>query len=159
MISYSPRSMLVTGGAGFIGSHFIHFCLERYPDLKIANLDVLSYAGSLQNLSTLSETKNYRFIQENICNKNALNRLLREFQIDTIVHFAAESHVDRSISNPTAFIESNIVGTFNLLETARLYWLEELKLELSQCRFHHISTDEVYGSLSKDDPAFTETTA
>ncbi len=158
MSNYTPHNMLVTGGAGFIGSHFVRYALKTYPHLKIFNLDLLNYAGTLDNLKDLPDPARHRFIQGNICDNSQINQILREYEIDTIVHFAAESHVDRSITGPAAFIETNINGTFVLLEAARQYWLHERKLNANTCRFHHISTDEVYGTLSEADPPFTELT-
>ena len=158
MNSYTPHDMLVTGGAGFIGSHFIRHALKTYPHLKIINLDLLSYAGSLKNLEALPDASRHLFVPGNICDKQLVYRLLNEHSIDTIVHFAAESHVDRSITGPAAFIETNLNGTFALLEAARQYWLQERKLDTGACRFHHISTDEVYGTLSETEPPFTELT-
>ncbi len=158
-MNYSPRKMLVTGGAGFIGSHFILYMLEKHTELEIINLDLLTYAGSLDNVADITADKRYHFVEGDICDANLVKQMLVEFNIDTIVHFAAESHVDRSISGPAQFIQTNIVGTFTLLEAARQYWLEENKWDQQQCRFHHISTDEVYGSLEKTDSAFTESSA
>lgn len=156
---YTPRNIVVTGGAGFIGANFIHYYLQRDPSVQIINLDCLTYAGSLTNLKNLPDASRHQFIKGNICDSNLVSQLLRDYNIDTIVHFAAESHVDRSITGPASFIETNINGTFVLLEAARQFWLEEKKWDQSQCRFHHVSTDEVYGSLSVTDPAFTEKTA
>lgn len=158
--NYIPRNMLVTGAAGFIGSNFVHFILLCNKAIKIINLDKLTYAGNKENLSGLpaADAARHQLIVGDICDRALVDKLLREHAIDTIVHFAAESHVDRSITGPAAFIETNIVGTFTLLEAARKYWTEEKKLDRTQCRFHHISTDEVYGELGVHDPAFTETT-
>lgn len=151
--------MLVTGSAGFIGSCFVRMMLSRYPELKIYSLDKLTYAGNLKNLENLENPKNHLFFHDDILNEKCVSDILRKHDIDTIVHFAAESHVDNSIANPKQFIETNILGTFNLLECARKIWLDEKKWDQDQCRFHHISTDEVYGSLNSTDPAFTESTA
>lgn len=156
---YTPRNVLVTGGAGFIGANFIRYFLAQYPQAKVINLDLLTYAGSLDNLKDLPKNSAYDFIQGDICDAALIATILRKHQIDTIIHFAAESHVDRSIQGPAPFIQTNLVGTFNLLEAARQFWLQEKKWNAEQCRFHHISTDEVYGSLAKTDPAFTEETA
>lgn len=156
MKNYQPKNILVTGGAGFIGANFIRFILEKNPSVKIVNLDLLTYAGSLDNLKNLPHPENYQFVQGNICDSELVDKLLKQYQIDTIIHFAAESHVDRSISGPAAFIQTNLIGTFTLLEAARKYWLTENQWNADQCRFHHISTDEVYGALSTADPAFTE---
>lgn len=157
-MTYQPRSMLVTGGAGFIGANFIRYVLATDPTIKIINLDKLTYAGTLDNLKNLPNAQNHHFIQGDICDAKLVRHLLQHNHIDTIVHFAAESHVDRSISGPSAFIETNINGTFALLEAARHHWFEVEKVEPTHCRFHHISTDEVYGSLSLTDPRFTEST-
>ena len=153
------KNMLVTGSAGFIGSCFVRLMLSRYPTLKIYSLDKLTYAGNLKNLDDLPNPHNHLFIQGDIVDAALIANLLRKHEIDTLVHFAAESHVDNSITGPQQFIETNVLGTFHLLEQARLYWLEEKKWGKGSCRFHHVSTDEVYGSLSPTDPAFTETTA
>lgn len=155
---YQAKNILVTGGAGFIGCNYIRNKLAKDRDCKITNLDLLTYAGNLHNLADFSENKNYHFIQGDIGDYELIVKLLNDYAIDTVVHFAAESHVDRSISGPAEFIKTNIVGTFNLLAAAKQVWLEQKKLSDRECRFHHISTDEVYGSLSKTDPAFTEQT-
>ncbi len=138
--------LLVTGGAGFIGSNFIHHILQASPDAEVVNLDVLTYAGNLENLATLEDESRYRFVKGDITDANMVDSLVAE--CDMIVHFAAESHVDRSILGPEAFVRTNIFGTFTLLEAARKY----------SKRFHHVSTDEVFGSLAPTDPAFDETT-
>lgn len=152
------KNVLVTGGAGFIGSNFVHYLLGTEQEVQVVNLDLLTYAGSLENLKNLPHQDRYTFVQGDICNRDLVNSLLREDQIDTVVHFAAESHVDRSILGPEPFIQTNVFGTFSLLEAARQYWIVESNLPLDQVRFHHVSTDEVYGSLGPDDPAFSETT-
>ncbi len=157
-MAYQPKNILITGGAGFIGCNFVRYLLQRDKQVNIVNLDLLTYAGSLENLKDLPDASRHHFVQGDICDRALVDKLLREHQIDTIVHFAAESHVDRSITGPAAFIQTNVVGTFTLLEAARQYWLNEKKRDATQCRFHHISTDEVYGTLGKNDPAFTETT-
>ncbi|HHH39323.1 MAG TPA: dTDP-glucose 4,6-dehydratase [Sedimenticola sp.] len=148
------RTLLVTGGAGFIGSNFVRYWLEQHPEDRVVNLDALTYAGNLENLEGIEASPNYRFIHGDICDGEAVKRLFVEQGIDTVVHFAAESHVDRSITGPEAFIRTNVFGTFNLLEAARAAWPagDEDK------RFLHVSTDEVYGTLGPDDPAFTEQT-
>ena len=158
MGEYRPRVMLVTGGAGFIGSNFVHYMLGRDPEVRIVNLDALTYAGSLANLEELPDASRHVFGQGDICDRALVDRLLREHGVDTIVHFAAESHVDNSIAGSEVFIKTNVLGTFTLLDAARRYWLEERGWDANSCRFHHISTDEVYGTLDADDPAFTETT-
>ena len=152
------QNMLVTGGAGFIGSNFIHFTQEKRPEINLINLDCLTYAGSLENLKGLPFMNKHTFIEGDICDQSLVEQILREHDIDTIVHFAAESHVDRSLMGPNAFIQTNIFGTFSLLEAARNVWLKEQSKDEGQVRFHHISTDEVYGSLEPNDPAFEETT-
>jgi len=152
------KNVLVTGGAGFIGSNFVRYLLEKETDIQILNLDALTYAGSQENLKGLSFPERHTFVQGNICNQEFVEESLKKFQIDTIVHFAAESHVDRSILGPGQFVETNIVGTFTLLEVARKYWLDEKNLSSISCRFHHISTDEVFGTLEKGEPAWTEET-
>lgn len=153
---YQPKNILVTGGAGFIGCNYIRYKLAQDKKVKIVNLDLLSYAGSLENLQNLPDPSRHIFIQGNICDREKILEILRKHEIDTIIHFAAESHVDRSITDPLSFVQTNVLGTFSLLEAARQYWQQELKLSSGQCRFHHISTDEVYGSLQAGEPAFTE---
>ncbi|HFF3670066.1 dTDP-glucose 4,6-dehydratase [Legionella pneumophila] len=150
------NNLLVTGAAGFIGSNFVKFMIGKYPAIKIVSLDKLTYAGNKANLSGIEECQNHLFVQGDILDKNLVLSLLREHEIDTLVHFAAESHVDNSIDNPQIFLETNVIGTFTLLEAARIYWLNERQWDKSKCRFHHVSTDEVYGSLEKEEPAFTE---
>jgi dTDP-glucose 4,6-dehydratase len=156
-MNYHLRNVLVTGGAGFIGCNFVRQLLASDPYVRIITLDLLTYAGSLDNLRNLPDSNRHVFIQGDICDRFLVDRLMREHRIDTIAHFAAESHVDRSITGPAAFVQTNLVGTFTLLEAARMAWLEEKTVE--SCRFHHISTDEVYGTLNHDDPPFTETTS
>lgn len=155
---FQPKSMLVTGGAGFIGSNFIHYALEHDPNLQIVTLDKLTYAGNLNNLKLLSHPDRHHFICGDIKDANLVRHVLQHHHIDTIVHFAAESHVDRSIKNPTAFVETNLLGTFLLLEAARHHWFEVEERKPDHCRFHHITTDEVYGSLNPHDHLFTEKT-
>lgn len=152
-MNYQPQNMLVTGGAGFIGSHFIRYMLANNANLQIINLDALTYAGSLDNVSDLPSSKHH-FIEEDICNTEYMQALFQEHQIDTVVHFAAESHVDRSIMGPGAFVFTNVVGTFNLLEAARLHWGDHA--DPKKHRFHYISTDEVFGALTKTEKPFTE---
>lgn len=146
------RRLLVTGGAGFIGANFAHYWLGRYPQDRVVVYDALTYAGNLANLEGLQGLANFRFVQGDICDEAEVEALLREEQLDTIVHFAAESHVDRSITGPDAFIDTNVVGTHSLLKAARSVWLEASLPH----RFHHVSTDEVYGSLSPTAPGFFE---
>ncbi len=148
------KNLLVTGGAGFIGSNFVRYVLQTQPDVFIVNLDLLTYAGSLENLKELPSPDRYEFIQGDICDQSLVEDILRRNEIDTIVHFAAESHVDRSILGPAAFVQTNIFGTFSLLEAARKVWLDENKADAKTVRFHHISTDEVFGSLTPDAPCF-----
>ena len=150
-----PR-ILITGGAGFIGSNFVHYWLNEHPGNRVVVLDALTYAGNMANLESVRLRSELHFIHGNIRDTALVESVLRSEHIDTIVHFAAESHVDRSISGPDAFIETNVIGTHSLLKAARGVWLEEKRVETH--RFHHVSTDEVYGSLELMDPAFTETT-
>ena len=150
------KRLLVTGGAGFIGSNFVRHILKCDEEVHIVNLDALTYAGSLENLRDLQSPQRHTFVEGDICDFSLLTDLLREHRIDTIVHFAAETHVDRSILGPAPFIRSNIEGTFRLLEAARQVWLEERMHPVHAVRFHHISTDEVYGSLGQTDPPFSE---
>jgi dTDP-glucose 4,6-dehydratase len=156
---YQPRNVLVTGGAGFIGSNFVRYLLETDETVKLVHLDPLTYAGSLDNLECLPDPTRHTFVKGDICDRDLVNGILRKHEIDTVVHFAADSHVDRSITGPAPFIQTNFVGTFHLLEATRDYWLEERSLSPTDCRFHHISTDEVYGTLGPSDPSFTEHTA
>jgi len=149
-----PRRLLVTGGAGFIGSNFVRYWRDRYPYDKIIVLDALTYAGNRNNLADIEGQENFQFIQGKIGDRVLIDRLLQVENIDTIAHFAAESHVDRSILAPDAFIQTNIVGTFTLLEAYR----QHCHQIANQGLFLHVSTDEVYGSLSSNDLAFTETT-
>ena len=154
--SYQPKNILVTGSAGFIGCNFVRLVLQNNQDVNIVSLDKLTYAGNPQNLASLPNEKQHTLIVGDICDRSLVDKLLRDYQIDTIVHFAAESHVDRSITGPADFMQTNIIGTFTLLEAARNYWLEEKQYTSNQCRFHHISTDEVYGDLGPNDAPFTE---
>jgi dTDP-glucose 4,6-dehydratase len=156
--TYQPHSMLVTGGAGFIGANFIRHVLTTEPTTHIINLDKLTYAGSLNHLKNLPHPNKHHFIQGDITDTSLVHHILMHHHIDTIVHFAAESHVDRSIINPNTFVETNVMGTLTLLEAARHHWLDLEECDTSQRRFHHISTDEVFGSLKINDPLFTETT-
>ncbi len=149
--------LLVTGGAGFIGSNFVHYWLREHAADRVVVLDALTYAGNLENLQPVAGNPQYRFVRGDIADRELVEGLLREEAVDTIVHFAAESHVDRSITGPGAFVQTNVVGTYALLEAARKVWLTERSVP--RHRFHHVSTDEVYGSLGPDDPAFSETTS
>lgn len=150
-------NLLVTGGAGFIGANFVHYWMKTYPHDKVVVLDALTYAGNKANLTPVAQSPNFTFCHGNICETDLVETLLKEHCIDTLVHFAAESHVDRSITGPDAFIETNIVGTHSLLKAARKVWLDE-GVNRESHRFHHVSTDEVYGTLGPDDPAFSEVT-
>jgi dTDP-glucose 4,6-dehydratase len=152
------KNVLVTGGAGFIGSNFVRYLLQAEPAVNIVNLDALTYAGSLENLQDLPDPARHNFIQGDICDRSLLDIILRRRHIDTIVHFAAETHVDRSILGPEQFIRTNVVGTFTLLEASRQVWLQEKILPIEAVRFHHVSTDEVFGSLTPGEPAWTENT-
>ncbi len=152
------KNILVTGGAGFIGSNFVRYLLHNEPEALVVNLDALTYAGSLENLKDIPDATRHIFVHGDINDRLLIDGLLKKYRIDTIVHFAAETHVDRSIWAPDQFIQTNIVGTYNLLEAARSYWLEGSEIPLSEVRFHHISTDEVFGSLEIGAPAFNEST-
>ncbi len=152
------KRVLVTGGAGFIGANFVYYWQGRYSDDFILVLDALTYAGNLASLKQAMVSPNFRFVHGDICNRELVEFLLEEYRIDTIVNFAAESHVDRSISGPDQFIKTNIQGTHALLEAARAAWLKPGLSSPPAHRFHHVSTDEVYGSLGPDDPPFSETT-
>lgn len=151
-----PHRILITGGAGFIGSNFVHYWCKKYPGDRVVVLDALTYAGNLKSLADLDNDPHFRFVQGDICDRPLVSQLLTEEAIDTVAHFAAESHVDRSILGPDAFVRTNVVGTFTLLESFRHHWAERGKPESD--RFLHVSTDEVYGSLAPDDPPFHETT-
>lgn len=155
-----PQTILVTGGAGFIGSNFVPYFCEKYPEYHIVNLDKLTYAGSLSNLQECCSTVNHTFVQGDICDRALLENLFKEHDIRGVIHFAAESHVDNSIKNPGIFIKANIEGTFTLIDVAFHYWMDgpsQVKKGYEDCRFHHVSTDEVYGSLG-DEGYFSETT-
>ncbi len=153
------KQVLVTGGAGFIGSNFVRHLLQAEPDVHVVNLDALTYAGSIENLRDLPNAERHTFVHGNIQDRALVTSLLQQHHIDTIVHFAAETHVDRSILGPEPFFQTNVMGTLTLLEAARRYWLDtSAAVNVSTCRFHHVSTDEVYGSLGPGDPAFSETT-
>src|SRR4051812_40242545 len=150
------RRLLVTGGAGFIGANFVHYWLDRHPEDRIVVLDALTYAGNRANLAPLKDHAGLRFVHGNILDESLVRELLASEQLDTVVHFAAESHVDRSILGPDAFLETNVTGTHTLLKAAKTIWLNGPLRDAH--RFHHVSTDEVYGSLGPSDPPFTETT-
>ena len=146
--------ILITGGAGFIGSNFVRYWCQNYPDAPVVVLDALTYAGNRANIADLEHQGNLTFVQGNICDRPLVDRLLSDHEIDIVAHFAAESHVDRSILGPEAFIQTNVVGTFTLLEAFRQHYSQH-----QRGRFLHVSTDEVYGSLGPEDPPFSETTA
>ena len=154
------KSILVTGCAGFIGSNFVPYFLEKYENYNVINLDLLTYAGDLTNLKEVENHPRYKFIKGDICNRNLVEFIFMEYNIQGVIHFAAESHVDNSIKNPGVFIETNVNGTFTLLDVAQKHWMEKpfsYKKAYQGCRFHHISTDEVYGTLNETD-LFTEKT-
>jgi len=163
-------SILITGGAGFIGSNFIPYFLDKYRNYNIINLDLLTYAGNLENLKECEENPRYKFIKGNICNREFVEFIFTEYDIQGVIHFAAESHVDNSIKNPSVFIETNLNGTFTILDVAYKYWMKtpfeykekyltELEKNSQLPRFHHISTDEVYGTLPENpNILFTENT-
>lgn len=150
--------ILITGGAGFIGSAVVRYIINNTQD-SVINIDKLTYAGNLESLKSIELNKRYAFEQVDICDKAKLMNIFIQYQPDAIMHLAAESHVDRSINGPSAFIETNIIGTYNLLEVAREYWQNLDREKQNTFRFHHISTDEVYGDLESNDELFTETTS
>ena len=150
------RRLLVTGGAGFIGANFVHYWLAHHPDDRVVVVDALTYAGNRASLDPVAADPRFRFVHADIVDRDAMRELIEQEAIDTLVHLAAESHVDRSIHGPDAFVRTNVLGTHSLLEAARAVWLAGDGV--AEHRFHHVSTDEVYGSLGPDDPAFSETT-
>ena len=155
--THSPKVLLVTGGAGFIGSHVVRLWATRHPEVRVVNLDALTYAGNLANIQDLEGRNNHRFVKMDIRDTGGVAALMREENVDTVMHLAAESHVDRSITGPSAFLETNIMGTASMLSAARTVW-SETERGFEGKRFHHVSTDEVYGSLG-DTGFFTEDTA
>ena len=162
MFNNTNKTILVTGCAGFIGANFVPYFLDKYRDYNIVNIDLLTYAGDLANLTEVEDHHRYKFIKGNICNRDLIEFIFEEYNIRGVIHFAAESHVDNSIKNPGLFVQTNVNGTYTLVDVAKKYWMEKpfrYKDGYEECRFHHISTDEVYGTLS-DDPndLFTEAT-
>ena len=153
MESQFKKNILITGGAGFIGSHVVRLMVTRYPHYRIVNLDKLTYAGNLANLHDVQEKPNYRFVKADICDPDEVRRVFEEYRIDSVIHLAAESHVDRSITDPLSFARTNVMGTLNLLEAARRMWQPQ-----TPHLFYHVSTDEVYGALPFGDALFTEET-
>lgn len=154
------KSILVTGCAGFIGSNFVPYFLEKYPEYYLINLDLLTYAGNLDNLKEIESNERYTFVHGDICDRELLEKLFHKHDIGGVIHFAAESHVDNSIKNPGVFVQTNVNGTFTLIDVAYKYWMEKpfiFKKGYEDCRFHHISTDEVYGTLGETG-LFTEST-
>ena len=156
------KNILLTGTAGFIGSNFVPYFLDKYPQYNLINLDLLTYAGTLDNLKECEQNPRYKFIKGDICNRELVEFIFAEYDIQGVIHFAAESHVDNSIKNPGVFVQTNVNGTFTLIDVAYKYWMNkpfEYKTKYQDCRFHHISTDEVYGTLSLDpNDLFTENT-
>lgn len=150
----AQRNILITGGAGFIGSHVVRLFVKNYPDYRIVNLDLLTYAGNLENLKDVESEPNYTFVRGDICDYERMVELFREYEIDGVIHLAAESHVDRSIKDPFTFARTNVMGTLSLLQAAKVCWNGNYEGKL----FYHISTDEVYGALEFDDTLFTEQT-
>ena len=154
------KHILITGGAGFIGANFVPYFIENNPDYHLVNLDLLTYAGNLENVSEVENHPRYTFVQGDICDRNFVEQLFQKYQFHDVIHFAAESHVDNSISGPEAFIKTNVLGTFNLLDTARKLWMSvpnQYNVGFENSRFHHVSTDEVYGTLGETG-LFEETT-
>jgi len=151
-------NLLVTGGAGFIGSAVVRYIIENTKH-QVLNIDKLTYAGNLESLVSIENNKRYQFSQIDICDQAALEKIFEQFRPDVVMHLAAESHVDRSIDGPAEFITTNIVGTYTLLEVARKYWLQLNEEKKASFKFHHISTDEVYGDLEGTTDLFTETTS
>ncbi|PRM87206.1 dTDP-glucose 4,6-dehydratase [Aliarcobacter cryaerophilus] len=156
------KTILLTGCAGFIGSNFVPYFLDKYPNYNLVNIDLLTYAGDLENLKECETNPRYKFIKGDICNRELVEFIFNEYDIQGVIHFAAESHVDNSIKNPGVFVQTNVNGTFTLIDVAYKYWMNKpftYKSEYQDCRFHHISTDEVYGTLSLDpNDLFTEKT-
>lgn len=156
-ITNFKRNIIITGGAGFIGSHVVRLFVNKYPEYHIINLDKLTYAGNLANLKDIENQPNYTFVKADICDFEKISELMKLYHVDGIIHLAAESHVDRSIKDPFTFARTNVMGTLSLLQAAKEYW-ESLPEGYQNKRFYHISTDEVYGALNFDNTLFTETT-
>jgi dTDP-glucose 4,6-dehydratase len=154
--TFKPKNMLITGGAGFIGANFIRYIVNSNPEVRLINLDKLTYAANNLNLKDLYDNKRLLFIHNDICDYDFILDLLRRYEIDAIINFAAESHVDRSINEPLIFTKTNVLGTASLLEAARIYWLVESRLQSNECQFYQISTDEVFGSLAFSDSPSAE---
>ena len=158
------RAILITGGAGFIGSHVVRLFVNKYPDYQIINLDKLTYAGNLANLHDIKDRPNYTFVKADICDFETVRRIMRQYEVDGIIHLAAESHVDRSIKDPFTFAQTNVMGTLSMLQAAKDYWenqpepwmVTKADGESVPCRFYHISTDEVYGALELTNPEGVE---
>ena len=151
------KNILITGGAGFIGSHVVRLLVSKYPNYQVINLDKLTYAGNLANLKDVENASNYKFVKVDICDFDELLNVFKQYEIDGVIHLAAESHVDRSIKDPFTFARTNVLGTLSLLQAAKVYW-ESLPEKYAEKRFYHISTDEVYGTLDFDGTLFTEQT-
>ena len=162
MFNNKNQTILLTGCAGFIGSNFVPYFLDKYKEYNLVNLDLLTYAGDLANLKECENNPRYKFIKGDICNRELVEFIFNEYDVKGVIHFAAESHVDNSIKNPGVFVQTNVNGTFTLIDVAYKYWMNkpfEYKSKYQNCRFHHISTDEVYGTLSLDpSDLFTEST-
>ena len=149
------RTIIITGGAGFIGSHVVRLFVTKYPEYRIINVDKLTYAGNLANLKDIEDKPNYKFVRADICDYDVMLKLMQDEGVDGVIHLAAETHVDRSITDPFSFARTNVMGTLSLLQAARIYW-ESLPERYEGKRFYHISTDEVYGALQMTHPEGVE---